>query len=137
MVGSSSSSAGGLPKSACASNTRTFWPPCNSPIRRSCSEASTSRPSSSTAASVFGGIAAFFADDSFEFAQAHAVFVGELVVRLGVERVALFEAPSRGRVAHDHGVDHAKLVEGELVLAAARRISSGASRCLWQARSRR
>ena len=39
----------------------------------------------------FGGVAAFFADDSFQFAQAHAVGVGEFVVRLGVERVALLQ----------------------------------------------
>ena len=36
LVGSSSSSASGLPNSACASSTRTFWPPCSSLILRSC-----------------------------------------------------------------------------------------------------
>jgi len=30
----------------------------------------------------FGRVAAFFANDSFELAQAHAVRVGQLVVRL-------------------------------------------------------
>ena len=44
------------------------------------------RPSSRMRGVGFGGVAAFFADDAFEFAQAHAVFVGELVVGLGVER---------------------------------------------------
>ena len=40
------------------------------------------------------GVAALFADDAFELAEAHAVFVGQLVVRLVVERVALVRAPS-------------------------------------------
>ena len=51
FVGSSSSSAVGFPNSACASSTRTFCPPCNSPILRSCNSPSTPSPSSSTAAS--------------------------------------------------------------------------------------
>ncbi len=64
----------------------------------------------------FGGVAAFFADDAFEFAEAHAVGVGQFFVGLGVERVALFERfPERG-VAHDDGIDHAKLIERKLVL---------------------
>ncbi len=65
----------------------------------------------------FGRVAALFADDSFEFAEAHAVRVSELFVRLGVERVALLERFPQGAIAHDYGVDHAKFVEGELVLA--------------------
>ena len=64
----------------------------------------------------FRRVAAFFADDSFELAQAHAVGIGELVVRLGVERVALLQRLPERLVAHDHGVDHAVFVEGELVL---------------------
>ena len=64
-----------------------------------------------------GGVAALFADDAFEFAEAHAVVVGQLVVRLGVEVVALRERLPQRRVAHDHGVDDAEVVEGELVLA--------------------
>ena len=64
-----------------------------------------------------GGIAALFADDAFEFAEAHAVFIGELVVRLGVEDVALGEGLPQGHVAHDHGIDDAVLIEGKLVLA--------------------
>ena len=46
----------------------------------------------------FRRVAAFFADDSFELAQAHAVLVGELLVRLGVERVALLSAFHRARL---------------------------------------
>ncbi len=65
----------------------------------------------------FRGVAAFFADDSFEFAEAHAIRVRELFVGLGVERVALLEGLPQRRVAHDDGVDDAKLVEGKLVLA--------------------
>src|ERR1700686_4519739 len=64
----------------------------------------------------FRGVAAFFTDDAFEFTEAHAVGVGKRVVRLGIEFVALFESlPERG-VAHDDGVNDAKLIEGELVL---------------------
>jgi hypothetical protein len=65
----------------------------------------------------FRRVAALFAHDAFQLAQAHAVFIGELVVRLGVQRVAFFERPPERRIAHDDGVDHAKPVEGELVLA--------------------
>ncbi len=35
---------------------------------------------------------------------------------LGVERIALFERFPQRAVAHDDGVDHAKLIERELVL---------------------
>ena len=65
----------------------------------------------------FGRVAALFAHDAFELAEAHAVVIGELVVRLGVQRVAFFERPPERRIAHDDGVDHAKSVERELVLA--------------------
>src|ERR1035437_4219714 len=64
-----------------------------------------------------GGIAAFFADDAFEFAEAHAVLIGELVVGFGVEDVALGEGLPERDIAHDHGIDDAELVEGKLVLA--------------------
>ena len=63
-----------------------------------------------------GCVAAFLADDSFEFAEPHAVRVGQLLVRLRVERVALDERLPQRRVAHDDGIDHAILVERELIL---------------------
>ena len=85
----------GLPKSACASSTRTFWPPCSSPILRSCSRTSDAQAVEQHRGVGFGGVAAFFADDAFEFAEAHAVFVGQFFVRLGVKRVALLQALSR------------------------------------------
>src|SRR4029077_173456 len=65
----------------------------------------------------FRGVAALFADDAFEFAEAHAVSVGELLVRLGVERVALLQGVPEDFVAHHDGVDYAEFVEGELILA--------------------
>jgi hypothetical protein len=65
----------------------------------------------------FRRVAAFFADDAFQLAQPHAVRIGELVVRLGVQCVAFFQRAPERRIAHDHGVDHAEPVEGELVLA--------------------
>ena len=59
-------------------------------------------------------VAVFLADNAFELAEAHAVFVGH--VGLGVEDVALLERAPQPLVAHDHRVDDAELVEGELVL---------------------
>ncbi len=63
----------------------------------------------------FGCVAVFFADDAFEFAELHAVFVGHVV--LGVDGVAFLDGGPQALVAHDDGVDHAEGVEGELVLA--------------------
>ena len=57
----------------------------------------------------FGSVAAFFADNAFEFAEAHAVFIGEMVVMLGVERVAFLKSLPEKRVAHDDRVDDTKL----------------------------
>ena len=51
-------------------------------------------------------IAVLLADDAFELAQAHAVFVRH--VRLCIELVALGERAPEPRVAHDDGVDHAR-----------------------------
>ena len=63
----------------------------------------------------FGRVTVVFADRAFEFAEAHAVGVGERVLR--VEGVPFLERRPERRVAHDHGVDDAELVEGVLVLA--------------------
>ncbi len=49
----------------------------------------------------FGGVAAFVADDAFEFAEAHAVGVGEVVGVLGVENVALAKRFPERTVPHD------------------------------------
>jgi hypothetical protein len=65
----------------------------------------------------FGGVAAFFTDGAFEFAEAHTVGVSQLFVRLGVEGVALLQRFPESGVAHDDGIDHAKFVESELILA--------------------
>ncbi len=59
-------------------------------------------------------VAVLFADDALELAEAHAVGVGHL--GLGVEDVALFERAPQPLVAHDHRVDDAQLVVGELIL---------------------
>ena len=83
----------------------------------------------------FRRVAAFFADDAFELAEAHAVLVGQLVVRLVVERVAFLERPPERRVAHDDGVDHAELVEGELVLAQHAELLGARQPCLCGASS--
>jgi hypothetical protein len=63
----------------------------------------------------FGGVAVLFADDAFEFGEAHAVVVGELGFL--VDFVALFEGGPEAFVAHDNGVDDAEGVKGVLVLA--------------------
>ena len=62
-------------------------------------------------------VAVLFADDSFELGQAHTVFVRERVVRFCIQRVALFQSLPKPGIAHDHGVNHAKFVERELILA--------------------
>ena len=62
----------------------------------------------------FGGVAVFVADHAFEFAQPHAVGVGQL--GLLVDAVALFKGGPERLVAHDDGVDDAIGIEGELVL---------------------
>ena len=64
-----------------------------------------------------GRVAAFFANNAFEFAEAHAVVVGQGIVRLGVECVAFLESFPEHGVAHNDGVDDAEVVEGELILA--------------------
>ena len=63
----------------------------------------------------FGGIAVFLADDAFEFAQFHAVRVGHLMLR--IDNFAFFERSPQAPVAHDDRVNHAILIEGELILA--------------------
>ncbi len=65
----------------------------------------------------FGCVAAFFADDAFKLTETHAVRVGESLVGLGVERVAFPQGVPEEFVAHDDGIDYAKVVEGELILA--------------------
>ena len=106
-----------MPKSACASRTRTFWPPCSSPILRLVQMGADVEAIEQNGGVGFGGVAALVADDAFEFAEAHAVFIGELVGILGVKNVALLQRFPKGTIAHDHGVDHAAGVEGELILA--------------------
>jgi len=49
--------------------------------------------------------------------RAHAIGVGELIVRLGVEGFAFLEGFPESGVAHDDRVNDAEFVEGELVLA--------------------
>ena len=62
-----------------------------------------------------GRVAAFFADNAFEFAEPHAVFVGQL--GLCVKHLAFLQRLPQRLVAHDHRVDHAESVERELILA--------------------
>src|SRR5260370_158870 len=76
----------------------------------------------------FGSVAAFFADDAFEFAEAHAVGVGEVVVGLGVEGVALLESVPENLVAHHYRVDDTEIVEGELILAEDAHLFGGSDR---------
>ena len=64
----------------------------------------------------FGRITALFADNAFEFAHAHAVFVGPLG-GIRVELFALLQGFPQRCVAHDDGVQNAERIEGELILA--------------------
>ncbi len=63
----------------------------------------------------FGRIAVFLADNAFQFAEFHPVGVGHLMLR--VNEFPLFESRPQPLVPHDHRVDHAILIERELVLA--------------------
>ena len=63
----------------------------------------------------FRRVAVLFADDPFELAEAHAVLVRHLGTL--VERVAFGQGVPKALVSHDHGVDDAIAVEGELILA--------------------
>src|ERR1035438_1815759 len=63
----------------------------------------------------FGGVAVFLADNAFEFAEFHAVRVGHFM--LGVDDFPFFQSGPQAPIAHDHGVDHTMLIEGELILA--------------------
>ena len=62
-----------------------------------------------------GRVAVLVADNAFELAQAHAVFIGHLGFL--VDAVALFKRGPQRLVAHDDGVDDAISIEGELILA--------------------
>ena len=62
-----------------------------------------------------GGVAVLFADDAFEFAEAHAVFIRHLGFL--VQRVTLGHRAPETAVAHDHGVEDAVAVERVLILA--------------------
>jgi hypothetical protein len=59
-------------------------------------------------------VAVLLADDPFELAEPHAVFVGHR--RLGVEVLALFERSPQTVVPHDHRVDDPEAVEGIVIL---------------------
>ena len=83
----------------------------------------------------FGGVAVFVADDAFEFAEAHAVFVGHLGFL--VDAVALFERGPERLVAHDDGVDDAIGVEGELILAQDAELARADDGALLRRRARR
>ena len=62
-----------------------------------------------------GGVAILFADDAFEFAELHAIFVGQIM--FFVDGIALLHGGPEAFVAHDDGVDGGVGVEGVLVLA--------------------
>ena len=64
----------------------------------------------------FRGIAAFVSDNALELAHAHAVFVGP-VGGIGVERFTLLQRVPERSVAHDHRIQNAVGIEGELILA--------------------
>ncbi len=63
----------------------------------------------------FGCVAVFFADNAFEFAQLHAIGVGNL--RLLINSVPLLHRGPQALVAHDHRIDRRVRVKGELILA--------------------
>ncbi len=62
----------------------------------------------------FGRVPVLFAHDALELAEAHAVLVGH--GGLGIEELAFLEGLPQPVVAHHDRVDHAELIERELVL---------------------
>ena len=62
------------------------------------------------------GVPALVADHAFEFAEAHAVLVRQLLVRFGVQNVPLLQSLPQPCIPHDDSIDHAKFVEGKLIL---------------------
>ena len=63
-----------------------------------------------------GCIAVLFSDNAFEFAETHAVLVGQFVMRFCVELFALLQRFPEPAIAHDDGVDDAIGIESELIL---------------------
>src|ERR1700688_2974095 len=61
------------------------------------------------------GVTVFFADDTFKFAELHAIGIGHFW--LGINYFAFFQSSPQTLVAHDHGVDDAILIKGKLILA--------------------
>src|SRR5207253_755853 len=68
------------------------------------------------------------ANNALELAQAHAVLVGHL--RLLVNTVAFRERGPQRSIAHDHCIDHAVIVECELILAQHAHLSRAHDRAL-------
>jgi len=62
-----------------------------------------------------GGVAIFFANNAFQFAELHAVFIGHVV--LGIDGVTLLDGGPQALIAHDDSVENGECVKGELVLA--------------------
>jgi len=63
----------------------------------------------------FGGVAVLFANDAFQLAELHSVFIRKF--RLGMNPIALFHRGPQALVAHHHGIDDTVGVKGKLVLA--------------------
>ena len=63
----------------------------------------------------FRGVAALIADNTFQFPDPHAIFVGP-IVGMSVKLIALLQRVPERSVPHDHGVENAIGIERELVL---------------------
>ena len=91
MVGSSSSSTCGLPKQRLRQQHADFLSALQLAHFPFVQRFFDAQPIQQNGGVGFGGVAAFFADDAFQLAQAHAVGVGEFIVRLGVENFAFLQ----------------------------------------------
>ena len=91
MVGSSSSSAGGIAEERLRQQHANFLAALQLAHLALVQRDLHAQPVQQYRGVGFRRVAALFADDSFEFAQAHAVLIGQFVVRLGVQRVALLQ----------------------------------------------
>ncbi len=94
MVGSSSSSAGGIAEQRLRQQHADFLAALQLAHLAFVQRRFDAQPVEQDRGVGFRRVAALVADNSFEFAETHAVFVGQLVVRLGVQRCRAPEEPS-------------------------------------------
>ena len=96
----------GWPNSACASSTRTFWPPWSSAIVPLVQRARECRGPAADGGVAFGRVAVF--SPTIASSSPRRMPSSSVRSALCVQPVALLEGAPQARVAHDHRVDDAE-----------------------------